>query len=495
MLRRENVKPISARLAELAAGTPDRPAVVELTAGGEFREISYRDLVRAVSELAEVFRAWAGDGAGVICLPATVSAASAKIILAALCAGVTIFPHTPGLEGETLAEALGRAGIDPRSRPASVPGVREPGSDTEVAVRLARWSARSDGSRPRYLLATSGSTGVPKLVPFHNLGEYDARTVPDLVFRACGWRAGQRQLLTLPVHHIGTVAALVQGVLDRNQLYLAHRLDSQELLGAIEEHRIEWLMLTPNYLRSLLPLAERSPGSLSSLRGLLHTALPCPAPLKHAWVALLGGDRLFEMYGGTEGVGVTVISGTEWLARPGSVGRGLLTEIRIDDGPEQGEGGVGRIYLRRLGGAARARQVAHWLPSTPDGFVSLGDLGWLDEDGYLYVFDRAANRAVTATGVAWLGRLSLVLRAHPGIQDAECILLGDAEGEAGVLLVPRDATAGLDLAEVRSFCAAQLGSREFPQVCLQVGEIPRSEIGKPDAVAIKAVFDSAREAS
>ncbi|MCX5195919.1 AMP-binding protein [Streptomyces sp. NBC_00249] len=376
-----------------------------------------------------------------------------------------------------------------------VPGTSISGGDSAAVVHLSRWSRETGEQRPRYLLATSGSTGIPKIVPFWDFGSYDPRTVPDLVFRACGWQSGQKQLLTLPIYHIGTVAALVQGVLDGNQLFLANRLDPEDLLTAISECRIEWLMLTPNYLRSLLPAAERHPERLSSLRGLLHTALPCPAPLKHAWLGLLGGERLFEMYGGTEGVGVTVISGSEWLAKPGSVGRGLLTEIRIGDpqGQERVEDGIGRIYLRRLGGSARDRSATPWLQSTSDGFVSLGDMGWVDEDGYLYVFDRAANRAATATGVAWLGRLSLVLRTHPDILDAECIALpGAGDGETGVLLVPRDPVAGFDLSEVQRFCAAQLDGQELPRTCLRVDGIPRSEIGKPDAVAIKAIFNSAR---
>jgi bile acid-coenzyme A ligase len=500
MRHKESAKPLYGRLAELAAEMPDRSAVVEVFTGGRHWEISYREFVDGVSELADLFREWAGEEGAVICLPSTLSASSARIILAALCADVTIFPHSPELAGETLAEALRRAGLDPSTRRARVPAVSGSGAESTVEVRLSRWVDGAGERRPRYLLATSGSTGVPKIVPCWDLGAYDPRTVPDIVFRACGWRSGQKQLITLPIYHIGTVAALVQGVLDRNQIFLAHRLDPEDLLGVISERRIEWLMLTPNYLRSLLPAAEGSPERLSSLRGLLHTALPCPAPLKHAWLDLLGGDRLFEMYGGTEGVGVTVISGAEWIKKPGSVGRGLLTEIRIgdDQGQERGDDGIGRIYLRRLGGSARVLSETPWLERTPDGFVSLGDMGWVDDDGYLYVFDRAANRAVTSTGFTWLGRLSLVLRSHPDILDAECIALegaGDDGDGIGVMFVPRDPVGGVSLSEVRAFCATQLAGQEFPRICLRADEIPRSEIGKPDAVAVKEIFDSTRDAS
>ncbi|WP_329579266.1 acyl--CoA ligase [Kitasatospora sp. NBC_01250] len=496
MRRGTGVQSISERLSELAAETPDRPAITELAAGGTYREITYRRLFEDVSALAGLFDSWNRDmdGDAVICHPASVSIESAKTILAALCAGVTVLPHAPLIDAEVLSSALSRAGLSGHLRSVRMPGAPETDQGPGATVRMTRWEHPAEGRRPHYLLATSGSTGIPKLVPFRNFGGYDPRAVPDVVFRTCKWQSGQKQLIVLPIYHIGTVAALIQGVLDRNQLFLANQLDPEEMLDAIADRRIEWLMLTPNYLRHLLPAAARRPERLNSLNGLLHTALPCPAPLKQAWLDLLGGERVFEMYGGTEGVGVTVISGSEWLAKPGSVGRGLLTDIRIGDaqGLERGEDGIGQIYLRRFGASARTHAATPWLRSTSDGFVSLGDMGWVDEDGYLYVFDRAANQTATASGVAWLGRLSLVLRTHPDILDAECIALtDDGQVDVGMLLVTRDPRAVPDLAELERFCATQAGGHRFPRIHLQVAEIPRSEIGKPDATAIRAIFSSA----
>ncbi|MEU6541022.1 AMP-binding protein [Streptomyces sp. NPDC047000] len=496
MPRAVNAMPISEKLTELAAEAPDFPAIIEVAAGRSSREVTYRCLVDDVRGIADLLRAWNRDlnGAAVVCHPATVSIETTKIILAALCAGVTVLPYAPQLDAEALSGALGNAGLSTRTRYLRVPGSSssEPGRESAATVHLTRWEHTTEHRRPRYLLTTSGSTGVPKIVPFWNLGDYDPRTIPDLVFRACGWRSGQRQLITLPIHHIGTVAALVQGVLDRNQIVLAKPMEPEDLLNTIADHRIGWLMVTPHYMKALLPAATRDPQRLKSLTGILHTALPCPAPLKQAWIDLLGGERVFEMYGGTEGVGVTVINGSEWLAKPGSVGRGLLTHLRIGDvpGQAQGAGGIGRIYLRRLGAAGRARSAAPWLRHTDDGYVSLGDMGWLDEDGYLYVFDRAANRAATSSGVMWLGRLSLVLRTHPDVLDAECVALTGAERDTtGALLVLRDSVAELDLPAIQSFCASRIKDHELPEVCIRVTEIPRSEIGKPDAVAIRKIFD------
>ncbi|MER5776453.1 AMP-binding protein [Streptomyces sp. NPDC002039] len=496
MRRSTAVLSISGRLSELAADIPDNPAIIEVVAGGSHREITYQRLCEDVSALAELFDSWKRDmdGDAVICHPASVSIESAKIILAALCAGVTVFPHSPQIDAEMLSGALSRAGLSGDTRCVRIPPQHETDQDSGATVRITRWESPAEGRRPQYLLATSGSTGIPKLVPFWNFGSYDPRAVPDAVFRTCKWQSGQKQLIVLPIYHIGTVAALIQGVLDRNQVFLANRLDPEELLDTIADRRIEWLMLTPNYMNHLLPAAVRHPERLNSLNAILHTALPCPAPLKQAWLDLLGGERVFEMYGGTEGVGVTVISGSEWMARPGSVGRGLLTEIRIGDarGLERGEDGIGLIYLRRFGASARTHSATPWLQSTSDGFASLGDMGWVDEDGYLYVFDRAANQTATSSGVAWLGRLSLVLRTHPDILDAEGIALTDAgHVDVGMLLVTRDSQTVPDLAELERFCATQMGGHEFPQVYLQVDEIPRSEIGKPDATAIRAIFESA----
>jgi len=488
MQKRVTPLPIAARLADLAMKAPEDTVLTEPAANGEWRMVSYHELLRDVRTLSEsisVKRRTYGREI-VVCYPARPTVETVIAILAALCAEVPVFPHSPRLDGERLSAVLEKGNLS--LLPKGIDGTGALGQLD--AMRIASWSSGEPARRPVYLLATSGSTSTPKLVPFWNLGHYDPRAIPDLVFRSCGWTPGQRQLLALPPNHIAPFAALIQGVLDENHLVLAGDLTADDTVDAIVRWGVEWLMLTPNHMQRLLPHARCRSAELTQVRGLLHTALPCPPGLKNDWIDLLPSARVYEMYGGTEGVGVTVIDGAEWQRRPGSVGRGLLTSVRVqyDDGSPAPHGAIGRVFLKRLG-ASGPRPELDWLETTSDGYRSLGDVGWVDGDGYLYVFDRAANAVVAESGVAWLGRTSLVLRGHPGLLDAECVTLGDDEQQViGAMVVARDGI-DVDLRDVHRHCVEYLATFERPQIYLRVSMIPRSDLGKVDAVAIRAEFD------
>jgi bile acid-coenzyme A ligase len=511
---------IAARLDNLAAIDPRRVALAEVTAGGVVTTVT-------ISQFAEDVRLLAGtlaesyDGLGcraVFCHPASNSISSATTILAALQAGLPIFPHTTRFDQETLARILRAAGItgDNTLLPTGA------GNTDHQLGEMVAWPDPPYPSPPTYLLASSGSTGLPKLVPFWNHREYDPRAVPDVVFRSCRWRDMTTQMMVLPLYHIAPISALLQGLLDGKTTVLCHDLEPDLIVETMERMEIEWSLLTPDYMRELLPAAQRNPERLRSLRAILHSAFACPADLKRSWLDLLGPARVYEMYGGTEGVGVTLISGSDWLARPGSVGRGVLTSVRIvdDQGIPLPANRVGRVHLRRLGARSDAIHRAALLDPDRDGFVGLGDLGWIDDDGFLYIVDRTANEVQSGDGVAWLGQISAALRSHPDVMDAECVALdpvgsvGRADGgveeelKSGDMLcavvVLRD-DVDLDPDGLRRHCAARLvrsDDRPVPEAVAGgrlssgavaagrlrftvVPSIPRSEIGKPDRIALE----------
>ncbi|MGC0318504.1 AMP-binding protein [Kitasatospora acidiphila] len=473
----------------MAGRDPHRVALVELTADRPPVALTAQALADEVLGLAERFAAdIAGDE--VICWPADNTISTATVILAALCAGVTVFPFPARTSNDLLDDMLQAAGLSSTPEEDGRVAALSAGSHLADPIRIASWTSTRFRRSPTHLLATSGSTSTPKLTPFWNDGAYDPRAVPDLVFRTCQWQGGQRQLLVLPLSHIAPFAALLQGVLDENQLVLGSRLDPEAIASAVEEHRIEWMMLTPNHMQRLLPIAVDRPERFASLRAVLHTALPCPVELKTAWLAALGPERVFEMYGGTEGVGVTVIRGTEWAVRPGSVGRGVMTKIQILD--EHGEptkpGELGQVYMRRLGAPAVDRGRTGWLSSTSDGFVSLGDTGWVDEDGFLFIHDRTANRVAVNEAVAWLGRTSTVLRTHPDVLDAECLRRGP-DGGISAFVVPRTGSV-LDPQALARHCEARLATHECPTGYIQVTAIPRSELGKVSRTELESMAAS-----
>ena len=169
----------------------------------------------------------------------------------------------------------------------------------------------------------------------------------------------------------------------------------------IAEHRADWVLFVPTMMQRIWKLPEevRNRYDLSSLGRVMCTGAPSPAWLKRAWIDWLGGDKIYEAYGGTERIAGTMISGTDWLAHPGSVGKPTLgRKMRIldDEGNECGSGEVGEVYMMPPGGQGSTyRYLGADARSTGDGWETLGDLGYLDEDGFLYLVDRKTDMIVT----------------------------------------------------------------------------------------------------
>jgi bile acid-coenzyme A ligase len=204
--------------------------------------------------------------------------------------------------------------------------------------------------------------------------------------------------------------------------------------------------------------------------------------LKRRWLELLGAERVFEMYGATEGIGVTIARGDEWLHRPGTVGRGFFTHVRVLD--ERGRavpaGGTGLVYLRS---GASARRVyldrRDRLLTTVDNFVSVGDRGRLDPAGYLYLTSRQATRIQVGGETVDPTEVEYVLTEHPGVLDAAVIGVPDERlGESLAALVV--STGSEDRRSIRDFLRSRLARHKVPRTIRYVTELPRTDAGKLD---------------
>ncbi|MBY8852547.1 AMP-binding protein, partial [Saccharothrix sp. MB29] len=136
------------------------------------------------------------------------------------------------------------------------------------------------------------------------------------MIRQTGWRTGQRQLIVGPLYHAAPFTVFVDALLDLNTVVLQPFFAAQWTVDLVRQRRIEWVQLTPTHMREILMLADADPAAFTSVRALLHTAAACDAETKRGWIDLLGPERVFELYGATEGIGVTLARGDEWLARP-----------------------------------------------------------------------------------------------------------------------------------------------------------------------------------
>ena len=281
---------------------------------------------------------------------------------------------------------------------------------------------------PRYwkAMTSGGSTGRPKLIVDHMQGDWDPSD------GGLSQQPGDTILNSGPLYHNGPFLATMLAMFSGGHVVEMGRFDSVRLLGNIEKYRVSWMLLVPTMMHRIarLPAQDRLRHDVSSLRTVLHTAAPCPVWLKQFWIEWLGPGRMLEVYTGTERQAVATISGAEAMAHPGSVGRihpGSAIRILDEYGLDVKPGEVGEIYLRPDAGrnstyhylGAEARAYGEW--------ESLGDLGSMDESGYLFLSDRRVDLIIRGGVNIYPAEVESALDAHPLVASSIVIGLPDQD--------------------------------------------------------------------
>ena len=213
------------------------------------------------------------------------------------------------------------------------------------------------------------------------------------------------------------------------------KFDAEECLRLIEANRVQWVNFVPTMMHRIwaLPDEVRNRYDLSSLQIVFHMAAPMPPWLKEKWIEWLGPERIYELYGGTERQGATIISGVEWLAHKGSVGKiGETSRLRIigEDGNEVATGETGEIYFLPNDGAGCTYHYLGAEPKRrPDGWESLGDIGRLDAEGYLYLGDRLADMILRGGANIYPAEIEAAVTEHPDVRS--CVVVGLPDPEFG----------------------------------------------------------------
>ena len=480
-LKRPDVPPIGTQLGLLAAADPDRPAVScdgRTLTRGEL-ESSTNRLARAYAELG----VRQGDyvtialGNSIEWVLATVATWKLGAVPQPLSARLPDAEYAGLLDLRPRALLVGRP--DPRGLVPSVPGDFTPGpqvSDDPLPPAV---------SPTLKSMASGGSTGRPKLIEAGVDGRYDGGLVASMM----GNLPTDTQLVPVPLsHNTGFTSASV-ALLTGQHLVLMRRFDPHEFLRLIGEHRVNYLACVPTILQRLLPVYHEGDYDLSSLRRLWHLAAPCPPAVKEAWIEILGPETVWELYGGTELQALTFISGTEWLAHRGSVGRVVSGEMTVldDDGNECPPGVVGEIYLRpRPGSSPTYRYIGSTAKSRPDrlgAWESLGDLGWFDAEGYLYLADRRVDMFTVGGRNVYPAEIENALAEHPAV--LSCLVVGIPHEDLGQVphaLVQAD---GLDAAGVQAFVAERLAEYKVPRSVEFVDTPLRDDAGKARRSAVR----------
>ncbi len=368
-------------------------------------------------------------------------------------------------------------------------GTRDGYGDWEAARAAQPASPVADEVSGRDMLYSSGTTGRPKGVKpaFGNepLG-WISPTLQLLCQKMCGMQADSRYLSPAPLYHAAPLRFSMTAVALGGTVIVMEKFDAEHFLALVQRYRVTQTQLVPTmFVRMLkLPEATRRAYDISSLRAAVHAAAPCPIDVKRQMIEWWG-PILIEYYAGTEGNGVTIINAEEWLAHPGSVGRSLVGEIKITDEAGQAlpPGQVGSIYF--AGGPsfsyhndAGKTAGAH----SPEGWSTLGDIGHLDAEGYLYLSDRKAYMIISGGVNIYPQETENVLINHPAVLD--CAVFGVPDDEMGeqvkaVVQVQPPAEAGPPLAaELIAYCRSRLSALKCPRSVDFVADLPRTPTGK-----------------
>lgn len=481
------------RLSMLAAEHPQQDALRFVPQHGPMQRITWAQLEAASNQLARLLQSRGVAGGSLVVAALPNSPAHFYAAFATWKLGATLLPLNaalPAAERDRLLEAANPALVI-----AAWPDLRWPGlhpADFGAAERFASDPLPDCLPDPGIAIGSGGSTGRPKIIlrngPLaHVPGQLT--TYPALG-GVVGLRPGQTQLVVGPLYHSGPFSWAHEGLFEGHTLVVMERWDTARVIDLIERERVNFMFMVPTMMSRIAKHPAVRARDFSSVESLFHAGGPCPPWIKQAWFDLIGAARVFEGFGSSESVGVAVIRGDEWLAHPGSVGRPLCTDVQILDAQGQPlpPGEVGEIYMRWQ---HRPNPGFRYLgtpapPTTPDGYTSVGDMGWLDAEGYLYSADRRVDLIITGGANVYPAEVEAALIEHPAVSDVVVIGLPDDEWGRRVHAIIQPASPGAPPtpAELSAHCRARLAAYKVPKSYEFLEALPRSTAGKIRRVAL-----------
>jgi long-chain acyl-CoA synthetase len=504
-------------LADLAARAADRPAIIMAASG---MLLTYRELDSRSARVASMLRslgcrrgdviailmenhvsyleiAWAAQRSGLYYTAINWHLNPDEIAYIAGDSGARVL-ITTAAQADTLQRLSGRmpgvAAI--LSLDGTVPGA----ASYEDTLQHQPGDVPGDPAEGCELLYSSGTTGRPKAIkrPLPPAGQLvpSHRAARDMYRDVYGAGEDSVYLCPAPLYHSAPLMSCMTIHRLGGTVVVMERFDAEEALALIERHRVDIGQFVPTmFVRMLkLPAALRASSDVSSLRCAIHASAPCPVEVKRQMIEWWG-PVLQEYYSGTESMGATRIDSAEWLSHPGSVGRpsGFAIHILADDGSELPPGDTGVIYFESdrkfeyLNDPAKTNSITE-----SHGWRTLGDIGYLDADGYLYLTDRATFMIISGGVNIYPQEIEDLLSMHPKVADVAVFgVPNDDLGEEVKAVVqpaagirPDDQLSG----ELITFCRERLAHYKAPRSIDFVDALPRDPNGKLYKRQLRAAF-------
>jgi bile acid-coenzyme A ligase len=495
------------RCSQHASDTPERPAIVTVDDDGSESHVSCKGLDTRVRQFALRLRQSGVDkeSAVIIALPS-----GPEHFVAALAAwrlGACVLPLSPEMP---LLERRKILSVVREWRTPAVVGTWESegtqvplasiddlvGAPLDEVDDVVPWPGKAIGS--------GGSTGTPKVIvdpkPWAQVpGQWGALSM-------VGLRASQIQLVLGSLYHnVGFMCGHL-GLFEGHTLIVPRRFNAAQAAELFVRHQVQFAGLIPIMMQRMAKLPEAASLRLPHVEGIYHSGGACPEWVKRQWLAIVSPEHLWELYGSTEDIGLTMISGREWLTHSGSVGRPYMTDIAIFDAAKHPvpNGEVGEIHMRPA--PSSSQFFGETWPSQPgfmyvgtassapreDGFASVGDLGWLDDDGYLYLADRRVDMIKSGGVNVYPAEVEAALTEHTGVADAVVIGVPDAEWGHRVhaVIQPARWPAELSAEALDVFLRQRLSAHKAPKTYEFVQSLPRDASGK---IRRSALRDDRRE--
>jgi long-chain acyl-CoA synthetase len=489
-----------------AARIPDRPALITSSGDRTFAELNAN-----INRLGRALRARGLKVDDSVALMCTNRPEFVEVFLAAQRVGLRLTPinwHLTGQEAGYIvddceakafvaAASLGDKAVVAASAVGDGDGLVKlavggslPGFESyEEVIAAHDGSDVDDPVLGTQMLYTSGTTGRPKGVHRSSGGAPSALATVNL----CGYdedvaRSVDAHLCTGPLYHAAPlVFSVALPLLYGVPIVIMDRWDPAETLRLVEQHGVTHTHMVPTMFHRLLALPDevRRKYDVSSLRFVIHGAAPCPVAVKQRLIEWLG-PIVVEYYAATEGVGTMVDSPT-WLAHPGTVGRPMLPElvkVADDDGHALAAGEVGLVFLRtqpatRFDYYGDADKTAG---AYRGDYFTLGDMGYMDSEGYLYLTDRSANLIISGGVNIYPAEIDAILLEHPAVGDVATIGVPDEEWGESVKAVVQLADGIEPSAELASellaFCRDRLAHFKCPRSIDFTPQLPREDTGK-----------------